>query len=200
MGHVRRSEIMTLGGSVAVIDDEWRVHGDIHPGYGLWTGSTTFTVGRAVDEEDLGDGEDDGHHGEEGEESERQEPSDDDGGDQQQDDRGAGGAGGSDSEGYGGRRSAEEPEPEATYRAPNEEAKECAESYVKKIQEGFGNQADDWAKLVDLGNKLLTAAGSVKKAAESLCKVREEKGLSNLAGVKDQRLDAVLPVDQIRLF
>lgn len=36
---------------MALIDDEWRVHKDINPGYGLWTGSTTFIVGRAIDQE-----------------------------------------------------------------------------------------------------------------------------------------------------
>ena len=38
LGHTRRTEILTPGGSRAVIHDEWRVHPGINPGYGLWTG------------------------------------------------------------------------------------------------------------------------------------------------------------------
>lgn len=78
LGHVRKSEMITLRGSMAVvIYDEWRVHQGIAPGYGLWTGSTTFTVGRAADElqaeeDDRGRGEDEEH---EGGESEQYEPS-----------------------------------------------------------------------------------------------------------------------------
>ena len=192
LGHVRRSKVMTLGGSVAVIDDEWRVHRGIHPGYGLWTGSTTFTVGRIPSEEAAGgeDGEEDGY----GEGGESEELEDD--GEHQEGAQGHRSAGGrSEGEGSGGRKSAEEPEPETAYWAPTDEAKRCAELYVEKVQAGFSNSVGDWVELVGLGNKLLSASGSVEMAARSLWHVREEKGLSNLAGVKNPRLDEVLHPD-----
>lgn len=54
---------------------------------------------------------------------------------------------------------------------------------------------EDWLELVGIGNRLLSAAGTVEGAARSLWQVREERGLANLAGVKDKRLDGVLHPD-----
>lgn len=194
LGHARRTKVITLGGSMAIIDDEWRVQKDCNPGYGLWTGSTTFIVGRAIDQEHAEGDEDEDPPGEEGgedeEEDEHEEASEEDG----SAGRGAGGAEGSGSESFG-RRSREEPEPETSYQAPCSEAKKCAEAYVEKVQAGFSNSVDDWLELVDLGNKLLSASGTVENAAKSLWQVREERGLSNLAGVRDRRLDGVLHPD-----
>ena len=197
LGHVRRSRIMTLGGSVAVVDDEWRVHRGIHPGYGLWTGSTTFTVGRAADElhqaEDDQEGEEEDPEGGESEEYEPSTP-------------GAEGEGGNPPQTGGERRAGsmersgegggEEPEPEMkNYEAPSTEAKTIAEKYVECVQAGFANQVEDWKQLVGIGNELLTQAGTVEGAAKSLWQVREEKGLANLSGVKSERLDQVLHPD-----
>lgn len=92
LGHARRTKVMTPGGSMAVIDDEWKVHRQINPGYGLWTGSTTFIVGRAIDQEDAEDEDDDDQPPEEGGESEGDGPEDDEE-EEEHGDRGAGGAG-----------------------------------------------------------------------------------------------------------
>ena len=195
LGHARRSRIITLGGSMALIDDEWRVHRGINPGYGWWTGSTTFIVGRAIDEENAEEEGDDDQPPEEGGESQDGEEADDDEEEEGREDRGAGGARESDSDDFSGRRSVAEPEPEEGYQAPNDEAKKCAEDYVEKVQKGFCNSVDDWLELVGIGNRLLAAAGTVEEAAKSLWQVREERGLANLAGVKDKRLDGVLHPD-----
>ena len=197
LGHTRRTEILTPGGSRAVIHDEWRVHPGINPGYGLWTGSTAFTVGHAVNEEPVE--EDDGGENDEpeGGESEQYEPSDP----EDEDGDGGGvrsGGGDSDRDGAGqfGRRSEEEPEPEAKfYQAPSESAKVMAEKYVDIVQKGFANEAELWEQLVSAGNGLLSEAGSVAEAAKSLWQVREEKGLANLAGIESKSLDRVLHPD-----
>lgn len=178
---------------MALIDDEWRVHKDINPGYGLWTGSTTFIVGRAIDQEQAA-GEEEEPPGDEGGESGEEEEQEGESGEEASGERQAGGAEVSGSESYG-RRSQEEPEPEVAYQAPSDEAKKCAENCVEKIQSGFSNSVEDWLELVHLGNQLLTASGSVEGAAKSLWQVREEKGLANLAGVRDRRLDEVLHPD-----
>lgn len=193
LGHARRTRVITLGGSMALIDDEWRVHKDINPGYGLWTGSTTFIVGRAIDQEQAA-GEEEEPPGDEGGESGEEEEQEGESGEEASGERQAGGAEVSGSESYG-RRSQEEPEPEVAYQAPSDEAKKCAENCVEKIQSGFSNSVEDWLELVHLGNQLLTASGSVEGAAKSLWQVREEKGLANLAGVRDRRLDEVLHPD-----
>ena len=82
----------------------------------------------------------------------------------------------------------------AAYQAPNEEAKNRAAQYVEKVKE-FDGSRNAWSRLVDLGNQLLEAAGSVEEAAKSLWQIREERGLSNLRGVEDPRLDEVIHQD-----
>ena len=188
---------MTLGGPMAVIHDEWRVHQGIHPGYGLWTGSTTFTVGRAVEQLQAGEGEDEEEEDPEGGESEQYEPSmSEEGGNEEGDTRGGGADQGPSDRGGAGRVSEEEPEPEAKhYEALSDEAKTLAEKYVSLVQGGFENQAEHWERLVLAGNNLLTEAGSVEEAAKSLWQIREEKGLANLAGIDSKRLDQILHPD-----
>ena len=76
------------------------------------------------------------------------------------------------------------------YRSPNPEAKEAAWNYVNQLQEGgFGGTREDWVKVVQLGNDLLSKAQGVEGAACSLWEVREEAGLANLKGLDSRELD-----------
>ena len=52
-----------------------------------------------------------------------------------------------------------------------------------------------WVGLVEKGNQLVRAAGSVEKAAESLWQVREHQGLMHLKGVECEGLRGVLHPD-----
>ena len=76
---------------MALIDDEWRVHKDINLGYGLWTGSTTFIVGRAIDQEQAA-GEEEEPPGDEGGESGEEEEQEGESGEEASGERQAGGA------------------------------------------------------------------------------------------------------------
>ncbi|CAE7205713.1 unnamed protein product [Symbiodinium sp. CCMP2592] len=60
---------------------------------------------------------------------------------------------------------------------------------------GSAERYEAWKRVCDGGARLVQEAGSVKLAAESLWAVREEKGLNNLKGVDDSRLDTVLHPD-----
>ena len=78
------------------------------------------------------------------------------------------------------------------YKAPNQKAKQAAETYVAKVQASEAGDPAAWGQVVECGAVLLDGAGSVQGAAESLWQVREEQGLNNLAGVDDPYLDTVL--------
>lgn len=63
--------------------------------------------------------------------------------------------------------------------------------------EGFDGGSSAWLSLTKIGDDLVKAAGSVRGAAESLWDVREEKGLSNLAGVDESELEEILHPDML---
>ncbi|CAE7036810.1 unnamed protein product [Symbiodinium sp. CCMP2592] len=81
------------------------------------------------------------------------------------------------------------------YEAPTEEAKIAAQTYIELTGKGGPGCPEAWKRVCDGGARLVQEAGSVKLAAESLWAVREEKGLNNLKGVDDSRLDTVLHPD-----
>lgn len=54
-----------------------------------------------------------------------------------------------------------------------------------------------WARVLEAGDRLLCAAGSVKVASEALWQRREELGFNNLKGVRSGMLDEVLHPDMV---
>lgn len=82
-----------------------------------------------------------------------------------------------------------------SYRAKDLQTKRAAEDYLEEIDETFGPKSEDWQSLVEKGNALLDAAGSVEEAAKALWEVREEKGMANLRGVDRAELDELLHPD-----
>ena len=42
--HERRTQFWSARSSMVVIDDDWKEEGAVNPGYGLWVGTTAFTV------------------------------------------------------------------------------------------------------------------------------------------------------------
>ena len=188
--HERRTQFWSARSSMVVIDDDWKEEGAVNPGYGLWVGTTAFTVrGRELA---WGPGGGYGRRGNPSSGPSRstgRNPDDDE-------DRsgpplvvrgivhghgeGDGRAGGSG--GPGG------------VQAPSVEAKLCAGYYSDVVTE-FDGGSKAWLELTKLGNDLVKAAGSVRGAAESLWEVREERGLANLAGVDRKELDEILHPD-----
>eukprot|EP00435_Cladocopium_sp_Y103_P058511 s1062_g20.t1 len=102
---------------------------------------------------------------------------------------GSGSAGGGDVEPRGSQ---------SRYRSPSDHAKQAAQSYVEEVALRFENSAAAWASLVEKGNQLVKAAGDVRRAAESLWEVREERGLMNLAGVDDSEFESILHPDHLQ--
>lgn len=189
VGEERRTILINHRGVRVRVDDNWRQAGEVDIGYGLWTGFTIFPL-RDVEVswdrwENYGWGEDGSYEDDEEEpeeENEDEEPSSDTRG------------GGTPEDGPGtSRRSPSS----STYKAPHAEAKAAADEYTDAVEE-FGNTASGWATVVQKGNKLVKAAGSIQQAAESLWEVREERGLMNLASIDHEEFDAVLHPDNLQ--
>ena len=184
---VRKTVFLDRRGARVVIEDYWRIEGEINVGYGLWRGATIFArIGYGFDEEDLSeilnfDFED--YDYDESEEDEDAEvvpigmrvvtdscgsaPA-----------RGAGGG-------------------TVVYQAPNSESQQAAALYVDYVQEKFENKAEHWQCLAQLGSDLVKTAGGVRQAAESLWELRESRDMMNLKGVDDKDLDTILHPDHL---
>ena len=63
---------------------------------------------------------------------------------------------------------------------------------INGLQEPTGSE---WARVLQAGNRLLEAAGSVEAAAKWLWEARKDHGLANLQGVEDGALDGILHPD-----
>ena len=80
----------------------------------------------------------------------------------------------------------------ATTTVPIQRPRKQQGNYVNQIQEGgFGGTREDWVKVVQLGNDLLSKAQGVEGAACSLWEVREEAG----QGLDSRELDGRLHPD-----
>ena len=99
--------------------------------------------------------------------------------------------------GEGTRAGSTEPSALGQYQAPTHEAKQAAEVYIEHVGHQGGGTSGAWASVCEKGGHLLSCAGSVQRAAESLWQVREERNLNNLAGVDDQGLDTILHPDML---
>ncbi len=74
---------------------------------------------------------------------------------------------------------------------------QLAENYMKILGEVDDPTPLAWARVLKAGDDLLEAAGSVKVAAETLWKKREEMGFNNLRGVREKVLEEVLHPDMV---
>ena len=72
-----------------------------------------------------------------------------------------------------------------------------AERYMLVLGEVEDPTPAAWARVLQAGDELLVAAGSVKAAAEALWSKREEMGFNNLRGVRERVLDEVLHPDMV---
>ena len=197
----RRTIIRNRAGVGVVIDDNWRDVGTADPGYGQWRGFTIFTLQGEYTEQELwyAPNEDDDEENPGGDDDEEATnpgtPSNRDHGDGDSSGDGsqveATWAGGAAEGGTGGGAE----EGTRTFKAPSKQAKEAAEEYVEEVANNFENTEKGWSELIVKGNNLVTAAGSVKGAAESLWEVREDRGLMNLKGVDEVCLDRTLHPD-----
>ena len=77
------------------------------------------------------------------------------------------------------------------------DVKQCAEAYTDEVQNCFENSAKGWANLVQVGNRLVKGAGSVKAAAQALWEVREKRDLMNLKGIDDPEFEKILNPDHL---
>ena len=186
----RRTIVQSYNGTIVTIDDDWRQAGERDIGYGEWIGHTIFTIQGQPTFQELFYGE----QVVEGEESEEKTQDPMSGAESLQYSETAAssehptGA----SEGTNQRHAGGGDQP---FHAPSEQAKLAAADYVKEVEESFENTEKGWSGVISKGNQLVTAAGGVREAAESLWEVREEQGLMNLAGVDSNDLDGVLHPD-----
>ena len=175
------------------VSDDWRVNGEAHTHVERWTGRTVlyFTGyeapdGEADDSEDWPSPSDD-------------EPGNEDGGEAQ---------GSRDGEDGGQERAPKRLRVQAGGKgtdAGGQETKnefclkelEEAEKYVEVIDKLKGIGPASWAKVCRQGDELLSASGSVERAASALWEVREKQGRNNLAGVDDKILDKLLHPDHL---
>ena len=184
---VRKTVMLDRRGAKVVIEDYWRIEGEVNVGYGLWTGFTMFArIGYNFDDEDLNellnfDFED----------SDLEDGTEE--GDCEESPVGlrvVTGSGGSGSQrGAGGGVQ--------SYRAPNESSQRAAAAYIDYVQEKFENKAEHWQKLAGAGSELVKVAGGVRQAAESLWELREKRDMMNLQGVNDPDLDYILHPDHL---
>ena len=183
----RRTVLTNYRGVRVLIDDDWREAGAVNVGYGEWIGHTVFTYqGFPTPAEQAYNGNDEE---EDDNDSQRTRPGDGHASPDEDEDEFTDHQSGGDRFAGG--------QPESLYRSPNAEAKEKASQYVQAVDQEFSNTAEGWAKVISRGNQLVTAAGSVQGAAESLWEVREECGLMNLKGVDCPTLDDQLHPDHL---
>ena len=190
---VRKTVFLDRRGARVVIEDYWRIEGEVNVGYGPWTGATIFArIGYSFDEEDIAEilnyDFDDSDNDQGREEEEEEHP--------------VGLRVVVDSSGSGCTRRAggeqtSETRTTTAYHAPSSEAKGEAETYVGYVQKSFANKAECWQELAQIGSNLVKAAGGVRQAAESLWEVREEKDMMNLKGVDSSALDEILHPDHL---
>ena len=67
-----------------------------------------------------------------------------------------------------------------------------AQRYVEVINTLGTGTVQDWKRVLECGDALLTEAGGVEQAATALWEARGRNGLNNLEGVHNQSLDAIL--------
>lgn len=166
--------------------DNWRIEGPANPELPPWTGYTVFTLqGRSLDGVDH-PAEMEGTSSSEGTEVGDEELEDLDGG--QTDEQQPGGGRGYDHAGATG------PDRGGGGAA---ETLDCARDYIEAVRAIGGGTPSAWNVVREKGDVLLQSAGSVEGAARSLWSVREEKGMNNLKGVRDPRLDRILHPDHL---
>ena len=177
----RRTHLRMEDGTTVVLEDDWRGAEEEDPGFGPWTGLTTFYLQAGEHPgEARGEASEDGTEDEAGDDPESEEE-----------------------EGVP-RVIAPACPPETrvkagsrTYTAPSPEAKAAAVEYTRVIEEEFGNTAKGWRAAVMAGSALVKAAGGVMAAASSLWEVREEKDLMNLKGIEAKEFDEILHPDHL---
>lgn len=174
----RRTTILNHRGVRVVIDDDWRQAGEVNVGYGEWVGQTIFTLQGYPTDQDMWY-------------AERPEGDDDDG---DSDDTRDGNWGDSEpmeeEDDYSPPSPLEgQPEPprgtsagsqedswdslcadKGRYRAPTATAAEAAKKYTEVVTNQFDNTEKGWRAIIAAGTELVRTAGSVKAAAESLCR------------------------------
>ena len=183
--HIEYERVDGATGRVKLTDN-WRLEGESDPGYGWWRGVTFLTFqGQSLPWHSSSE------YTNTSSTDEDSEPNDDGNTDElsiveivaevpQE---------GSESESSShGRRA-------GGYQAPNDAAAEAAEIYMMTVDQVGGGSPEEWVAVRKAGDHLLTVAGSVRKAAESLWEARERLGRNNLAGVDNERLDSILHPD-----
>ena len=83
------------------------------------------------------------------------------------------------------------------YHPPHDQAAVRAKNYLVVVDVAGGGGPRDWLRVRKAGDELLSAAGSVERAAASLWAAREEEGRNNLAGVDNKKLDTILHPDML---
>ena len=171
-------------------EDNWRERGEANPEIGFWTGRTILvfqgkelpwvtysaTYDRGDDNENMDDdfpGEEDPSEGGEEETPLTVYRS-------------------SSLSGVGSGRSRSR---SRTRRSGGREEHQLAGEYVDLLSSLGDPTAEEWAKVLVAGNRLLKEAGSVEEAARWLWSARQEKGLDNLKGVEEPVLEGILHPD-----